>query len=176
MKNRITSIFCCIVFGLGMQSCINIKSSESDAPASLKTIILVRHAEKAQDHPNNPTLLPEGEARAKRLAIHLKDWGIEQIFSTDFIRTQNTVEPLANLLNLEIESYKVDSLWDFAQDLKTSEAKNILICGHTDINPKMINYLIGEEVYEEMPLEEYDGIYVVLLFENTKPEVKIFRY
>ena len=59
-----------------------------------KTIIIVRHAEKVDDS-HNPQLSPKGKMRAQALARHLQDVGINAVYSTGYIRTIDTVSPLA---------------------------------------------------------------------------------
>ena len=66
-------------------------------PASAqRTVFVVRHAEK-QSESNEPgvPLSEAGRARANRLAAYLKNAGVTAIYSTDFVRTLETAEPLA---------------------------------------------------------------------------------
>jgi len=152
------------------------KSKVTIQEDNIKTIVLVRHAEKGSDDPDDPSLLPEGAERAIRLANHFRDWGFDQIWSTSYKRCVHTVQPLADSSNQEVMIFTVDNLWEFAQQLKSSETESILICGHSNTNPQLINYLIEEERYEEIAASEYDGIYIVMLSNHSKPEVKILRY
>src|ERR1700746_552477 len=69
------------------------------AQQNVRTIFLVRHAEKASTAPD-ALLSPEGEKRAECLAATLKDAGIKQIYVTDAKRTQQTAAPLAKALKI----------------------------------------------------------------------------
>jgi phosphohistidine phosphatase SixA len=55
---------------------------------------VVRHAER--DAGVDPPLNDEGRARAERLADALEKAGVDEIIATEFIRTQETGEPLAD--------------------------------------------------------------------------------
>src|SRR5467141_1069430 len=70
---------------------------------AVTTLILVRHAEKIID-PNNPDvdLNADGQARAQELVRMFADAGINAIYATQYRRTQETVKPLADRLNLPI--------------------------------------------------------------------------
>jgi phosphohistidine phosphatase SixA len=72
------------------------------ASAQSHTVFLVRHAEKAADQGDDPALTAEGQARALRLAEALKPANPAAIFATQFKRTQQTGQPLADALNLPI--------------------------------------------------------------------------
>ena len=64
--------------------------------AAQRAVFVVRHAEK-QSESNEPgvPLSEAGRARANKLAALLKSAGVTAIYSTDFVRTLETAEPLA---------------------------------------------------------------------------------
>src|SRR6476619_8290466 len=70
------------------------------AQQNVRTVFLVRHAEKASAAADAP-LSPEGEKRAECLASTLKDAGIKQTYVTDVMRTQQTAAPLAKALKIK---------------------------------------------------------------------------
>ena len=159
---------------LSFSSCLYVATTDDKTP-DIKTIVLVRHAEKAADDPNDPDLLPEGYDRADRLAGHFSDWNFDQIYSTQYKRCILTIQPLAIQQRIEMDFYKPDNLFELADQLRKSEHKSILVSGHSNTTPQLINYLIDEYVFEELPSTEYDGIYIVTLA-NGKSDVKIIRY
>src|SRR5688500_8983040 len=71
------------------------------AAAQETTVILVRHAEKA-DGPGDVALTEAGVARAMRLADVLKGAGIHAVYSTPYKRTTDTATPVAKALGLEV--------------------------------------------------------------------------
>src|SRR5690606_6687179 len=75
-------------------------------------IYVVRHAEKATvaaDAPArekaNPNLSEQGLVRAQKLGELLKDVKFEQIWSTGYLRTQQTIAPLATANKLTVQTY-----------------------------------------------------------------------
>ena len=71
---------------------------------SPKTIYIVRHAEK-QLVGNDPELAYVGTVRALKLSQILEKEDIKHVFSTNYIRTRNTVKPTAEKSRVEIEIY-----------------------------------------------------------------------
>jgi broad specificity phosphatase PhoE len=67
------------------------------APAQ-EAILLVRHAE--QTAPPDVVLTEAGHRRAATLALRLKDAGINAIFTTTAVRTQETAVPTARALGI----------------------------------------------------------------------------
>ena len=59
------------------------------------TFYVVRHGEKV-DNSANPPLSELGKARAEDLKKTLADKGISMIYSTNYIRTKTTTQPLAD--------------------------------------------------------------------------------
>ena len=70
--------------------------------AQSHSVFLVRHAEKAADQGDDPALTAEGRERALRLAEVLKPAKPAAVFATQFQRTQQTAQPLADALNLPV--------------------------------------------------------------------------
>lgn len=73
--------------------------------SSTTVILIVRHGERddaASCTPptNNPPLSTAGQARADALAHVSEDTGLQAIYASDFCRTQQTVQPIANQLGL----------------------------------------------------------------------------
>lgn len=71
------------------------------------TVLIVRHAEKQDpdsDAQNEP-LSTAGQARAQALRENLWRAGVTAVYSTDTVRTRNTVGPLASALFLPTQIY-----------------------------------------------------------------------
>lgn len=129
------------------------------------TIFLVRHAEKV-DSSRDPELSLQGKARAVRLMELLSETGIDHIYSTDYIRTRDTSKPLAEKLNLFIDSYR-----PFEEELvetltQKMDGKQILVVGHSNTIPDLVNQLIDEKAYEQLADDAYSKLFVVTLIDG----------
>ncbi len=115
------------------------------AQQNVRTIFLVRHAEKASAAADAP-LSPEGEKRAECLAGMLKDAGIKQIYVTDVTRTQQTAAPLAKALKIKPTILPAKDPNALIKNLVYTGGGNILVVGHSDTIPFVIARLQGGTV------------------------------
>ncbi len=122
-------------------------------------ILLVRHAERAEDGSADPHLSGAGRERADLLARMLADAGITHIHSTDLHRTRETVAPLATGRGLSVETYLGSELEALAARLRATPGRHLVV-GHSNTTPEMVRALGGEPGpdIEEM---EYDRLYLV---------------
>ncbi len=145
------------------------------------TVILIRHAEKDTSlqvkamMTSNPPLSKEGEARAVRLVDALKSYNTDMIYATDFLRTKQTVTPLALQLQKDIEVYDANKMDAFAEKLVAQKGKTIVVAGHSNTTPALVNLLIKEKKYPSLNDNVYNKIFVVTLTDD-KTEVKEFEY
>lgn len=168
------TIFVIAIF-IFLTGCISSPSNDENNEC-IKTIVVVRHAEKILNDEKDPDLTEEGYQRAIRLQNHLRDWPVELFLSTNYKRCIKTIEPLASLKNMEIELYNADSLHQLVARIQNSDQCNFLISGHSNTNPQLINHLIEEEQFSEIPPMEYDGLYIVTLAGDNKKSVTVLRY
>ncbi|RZM11167.1 MAG: hypothetical protein EOO88_47270 [Pedobacter sp.] len=68
-------------------------------------VLLMRHAEKATSGGADPELSDKGKEFADRLNLHFSELRIDAVYSTNYKRTRQTVEPLAKRSALEIKTY-----------------------------------------------------------------------
>lgn len=133
--------------------------------ASTTTVFVMRHAEKAEAPTEDPPLSPAGEARALELAQHFgrgpKALGFDSIIVSELRRTQETVRPLANHLGIPVIVVPAGDPAEAARRaLDENRGGRVLIVGHSDTVPAIIEELSGEEVPEMSELE-YGVVYVV---------------
>lgn len=136
------------------------------------TFYLLRHAEKQKDGTNNPHLTQQGRQRANNLAQQLSRANITKIYSTDYHRTIETVEPLSQLVGVAVEFYNPSNLKEFAERLK-GETGQIVIVGHSNTTPALVA-MLGELSVEAMDEDEYENMYQVVLLDD-KAVINQFR-
>jgi broad specificity phosphatase PhoE len=139
------------------------------------TIIFVRHAEKAAMPEADPGLSDAGVRRVTELTRQLVDAdvvaGIDSIYSTPFLRTQETARPVADALDLPINTYDpADTEQVLETILKNHKGKIILIVGHSNTVPALIANLGASKKVPPIHEDEYDNIYIVSIpwFGKTK--------
>jgi len=138
-------IICIVAILLtGCATSLNKKVDSSDY-----TIYLVRHCKKADDGTKDPPLTKKGAL--------LNSKGIEEIYTSDYLRTKGTGQPLATALGLEMVVYNPRELQQVGAELK-SKKKTVLVVGHSNSTPSLANVILGHEAYERFDESQYDQI------------------
>jgi len=104
------------------------------------TVFLVRHAEKVS-MARDAILSPQGHKRADCLAHTLGDAGIQVIFATGLVRTQQTAKPLARKLGLKATTVEYKDTAGLVEKLRGISDKTILVVAHSDTLPEIIEKL-----------------------------------
>lgn len=152
------------------------KEDVANKENGITKIILLRHAEKGNDGSADPELTFKGEERAKKLAFVLEDFKIDKIFSTHFIRTEKTVTVLAVKKELEIATYDAKDQ-DFANFLlEKQKGKTIVVVGHSNTIPALVNKLIGKDMYKDLSESEYGKFWVLTFSNGTFIDCSLFNY
>jgi len=161
---------------------IALALSAAAAPAALaQTVVLVRHAEKANDGSSNPPLAAEGAARAAELARTLADADLTHVFVTPLRRTQDTARPAAEAHALTPEAVPLDggveahvrAVADKVRALPTDAVA--LVVGHSNTVP-LIARALGQTGPGEMKDCEYDRLTVISLEGDGDSPAVVSRY
>ena len=130
------------------------------------TLILTRHAEKVESNDRNPVLSEEGILRSQKLATALSKVPITAIYSSDYIRTRETVQPTAQTKNIEIKLYDPRDKVFIEKLIREEKGGTILISGHSNTIPAMINQL-AQTNYPNFSEKDYDNlVFVIIKLEN----------
>lgn len=128
------------------------------------TFILLRHAEKEmKKNTNDPDLSEAGKKRANRLALMLDKTHITAIYSSDYQRTRQTVQPLAQRKGLTVQTYVPNKEEDMDMILAKNKGGTILVAGHSNTIPQFANYLLGEPRYQTFDDGEYGNFLIISL-------------
>ncbi len=128
--------------------------------ASPDLVVLVRHAEKADEPASDPPLSAVGAERAAELARLLADAGITRIHSSDTRRTLDTARPLAEALGLEIERYDPRDLPAMAARLQELPGRHLVV-GHSNTTDVLSGLMGGDTFGEIVEAWEYDRLYLL---------------
>ncbi len=147
---------------LGLAACAAPETKPPEAQVELRptTVIVVRHARRADDgERRDPDLAPEGLERAEALAVALEHAGVTAIYTTQYLRTRRTAEPLARRLGIDPEVLAVGAggLQAHLEDVRAAVRRNpggtLLLVGHSNTVPVIVGALAGLEL---PPLDEHE--------------------
>jgi broad specificity phosphatase PhoE len=168
--------------------------TQAEEPFKPTTVFLVRHAEKQvaaagqqMMSPTDPPLTDEGKARAKNLARLLSKAKINLIITSQFLRTKQTAEPLAEALGLTANVIPIaadpadrtkvsqQSIKNIVEQIYQRSGEAVLVVGHTNTLPDVIAMLGGGKI-AEIPETDYDNLFVVTVYEKGKARVARLSY
>jgi broad specificity phosphatase PhoE len=128
------------------------------------TVFLVRHAEKVS-MARDAILSPQGHKRADCLAHTLGDAGIQVIFATGLVRTQQTAKPLSKKLGIKATTVEYKDITGLVEKLRAIPDKTVLVVAHSDTLPGIIEKL-GAGKVDPIKEDEFDRLFV---FHHTGP-------
>ena len=151
--------------------------------AQKQRFIILRHAEKdttvacSQMMQADPPLNSKGQERAQSIVRKFKRYKISTIYSTNYNRTKSTVLPLANAMGLSINNYDPKQLKTFADELITqaNHSKTILVVGHSNTSPRLVNLLLGKDAYKDLDESVYNQYWVVKI-NGQRKYAKVILY
>jgi len=162
MKIVISFLFLVIVFGI-------------DTAAQEKTILLVRHAEKADDS-QDPELSQKGKQRAERLVKTIGKYKPGGFYSTDYKRTRDTLVPLAAKREKKIEIYDPRKPQELIDTIMKSKTKRFVVSGHSNTIPGLANLIAKKDVFKNLNDSEYSVIWLVRLKDGKVTDLELLNY
>jgi broad specificity phosphatase PhoE len=127
---------------------------------TITTVIVVRHADRANITPDSP-LSGLGMARAAELARVLAGVKVDAIYATQYVRTQQTVTPLANEKGLTPVIFKAGDERDLVADIRARHSGGtVVIASHSDRLPGLLRDL-GITDPPQIATSEYDDLFIV---------------
>ena len=88
------------------------------------------------------------------------------MYSTNYKRTRQTALPIAKNNNLEIISY-TPKKFITEEFIQNNKGKHIVIVGHSNTTPQLVNRLLGEKKYEDIPDGDNNDLFIVTHTKNT---------
>ena len=142
----------------------------------VSNFFFIRHAEKDSSNPEDPDpeLNQKGLGRAMHWAEILNDVPMDAIYSTDYARTSMTAAPTAVKQDVTVQYYDPGSL-DIQAFLAENTGKNVLVVGHSNTTPELVNRMIGEERFGNMEEDDNGSLFVVTRI-GTKTTVQRLHF
>lgn len=149
----------------------------SEGKVADTTVIVVRHAEKASNE-RDPVLSDKGQVRAELLAHMFGQTPIDAIFTTQYLRTRETAEPLAAARNLK--AIALDATDSYIAELaarirESHRGDTIVIVGHSNTVPPILAAL-GVANPAAIRDEEYDHLYILTIRGDDTVHLLPLRY
>ena len=160
MKSKLTSKFRNLIVLMLLAVAIPAVAHAQDSG----TVFLVRHAEKLSTA-RDAVLSPRGHKRADCLARTLGDAGIQVIFATGLMRTQQTAKPLSKKLGIKATTVEYKDIAGLVEKLRAIPDKTVLVVAHSDTLPGIIEAL-GAGKVDPIKEDEFDRLFV---FHHTGP-------
>ena len=138
----------------------------------ITTFYLIRHAEKDRTDPDNPDpeLNQDGLTRALKWAEIFDPIPLDAIYSTNYERTSMTAAPTSVKKDIDIKYYDPSSL-DIEDFKLQNEGLNVLVVGHSNTTPMLVNKLLGVEKYNQMDDSDNSSLFIVRIIDGKATDI-----
>lgn len=138
--------------------------------------ILSRHAETTGTG-TDPFLSADGQLRADELSRILQNVPLAAVYSTNYNRTRLTAQPTATAHNLDLLLYAPAEQAALLASLKQQyPGQTVLMLGHSNTVPQMLNLLTQSNAWGTIPDTEYDNLFIVTVFKASPAKVLHLKY
>ncbi len=165
MRLLISAVFALILF----------LAVAAPAIAQDKLIILVRHAEKVDDSAD-PELSEAGRLRAERLARVVGRYRPGGFYSTNFIRTRETLAPFSRRRKKEVRFYDPRKPQALVDEMMQSRTKRFIVAGHSNSIPGLANLITKKDLFKNLDESEYSVIWLIRIKSGKVTEVRLLDY
>lgn len=133
----------------------------------IKTFILIRHAEKVDDS-RDPDLSESGIARAILLDQLLANVQPDAIYTSPYIRTQETIRHIAHRNQLKQVIYDPQAQNQLVKELlEENNGFTFIISGHSNTIPELANLLLNRTHFEDhFDESDYGNLLIITVSKN----------
>ena len=175
------------LFALLLLSQLAVAQQTNESVFIIKTVFLVRHAERADEPRQDPPLTEKGVARSEALVRLLGAADIKAIYTSQFARTKLTAEPLAKQLGLTVTPLSLktspsnpraiaeESTKETVDKIMSLTGGSVLVVGHSNSIPDVIK-MLGGDVVPTIDEKKFDDLFVVTVYANGKAKVIHLKY
>jgi phosphohistidine phosphatase SixA len=140
-----------------------------------RTIVVVRHAEKGNDDPTDPSLSETGVLRALELAKLLGSAKVTHLFASEFQRTQQTLAPLSKAAGVDVQVVPARDPKALLSALENLPRNSLaVVAGHSNTVPALVAALapaaplVKDAKALALAEADYDRLYVITQWESGK--------
>lgn len=137
---------------------------QPESASGTTKIFILRHTEKIDDS-EDPGLSEAGRERAQYWKKVLQHTAIDHVYTTDFKRNRQTAAIISDDSSVKPELYYPMS-FEVLKFLNNIQGKTVLIIGHSNTIPDMVNRLINDNKYPPMSHKNYNILYLVTINKN----------
>jgi len=137
------------------------------------TVYLIRHAEKVKTDNPDPELTEKGTQRALQWAQVFRNIELDAVYSTGYIRTIKTAMPTAESNDLEIQQYN-PMLLNHEDFIEANKGNKVLMVGHSNTIPVIVNRIIGKEKYEHIESDNNCNLYIIQIADNVITDMLLY--
>ncbi|WP_114784109.1 SixA phosphatase family protein [Botryobacter ruber] len=154
-------------------------AADTNTTAAPVTVYLVRHAEKDTSNPTeqDPELTAQGHARAEALKELLSGEQVGALYTTKYKRSQQTLKPLAEARNLQLQVYEANDFKSLKQRLlQQYQGQTVVIAGHSNTLLPLMEEFGARIKLSHIPETEYDYIFKLVMNPGQAATVEVNRY
>lgn len=154
----------------------SLAASSAALPGDI-TVVVVRHAEKAEEPAGDPPLSAAGKQRARSLSAWLEDSRVSMIFASDTRRARDTARPAAERRGLPILEYPGKAIEQLLERVRQAPpGTTVLVVGHSNTVPIIIDRLTGGRERVTLRDDEFDAMFVVQWRPEGDSDLSRLRY
>lgn len=101
---------------------------------------------------------------------------VDALYATPYKRTTETLAPVSKARNISISNYTPPGVEAIEKIVRASPGKTLLIAGHSNTIPSIVNKLIGEQKFPELDESEYGKIWVLLFEGDRLVDCSVYSY
>ena len=140
------------------------------------TVILVRHADiDLPSRSSDPPLNAAGRRRAEMFAHVIGPAGATSLFTSTFLRTVQTVQPLATQAGLVPQPVPTPDEWA-QQVVAGALGEVVVVAGHSNTVPEMLEALGVPPPAPPIGEREFDNLFVAAVASPGNAHVVHLRY
>jgi broad specificity phosphatase PhoE len=140
------------------------------------TVILVRHADiDLPRRSDDPPLNAAGRRRAEMLAYIVRRAGATSLFTSTFLRTVQTMQPLATQAGLVPQAVPTANEWA-QQVVAGALGEVVVVAGHSNTVPEMLEALGVPPPAPPIGESEFDNLFVATVASPGNTHVAHLRY